>query len=111
MPLTHRLTLSGIAADSMISKTTQRLGKDGVVRRDYPTFAGSQMLHRVKTENGHMRNRADATPTILRTQGVTSVLDHNQAVALSQFQDRIQIRGVTGIIDRKYCFCACVHLS
>src|SRR5580692_3713015 len=65
VPLACLLPLPSVNVDSVVSKAAKGLSKNRVVSRDHPAFAGCQMLHRMKTEDGHVCHTAHATAAIL----------------------------------------------
>ena len=58
MPLSRCLALARVAADAVIAKAAQRLGKLRIVGGHHAAFARGDVLHRVKAENGHVRHAA-----------------------------------------------------
>ncbi len=101
MPLPGGLPLPRVAADAVIAKAAQRLGELRIVGRDHAAFPGRDVLHRMKAEDGHVRQAADPTALVLGAQSVAGIFDHHQPMALGQFEKRSQVRGMPGIIHRQ----------
>src|SRR5258706_7554613 len=76
-PLPALLPLPRSAADAVIAKSPQRLRQLRIVRSDHAAFPGSQVLHRMKAEHGHISDAADAPPQMLSAQSMAGVLDQN----------------------------------
>ena len=98
MPLPRGLPLARVAADAVIAKAAQRLGELRIVGRDHAAFSGGDVLHRMKTEDGHVRQAAHPTAFVLGAQGMAGIFDHDQPVALGQFKNRLQVGGMAGIV-------------
>ena len=92
MPLPRALPLAGIAADSVISKAAQRFRKVRIVGGDHATFAGGEMLHRMKAENGHVRTERPPVGRGIPRPARGGVLDHDQPTTFGDLQNRVQIR-------------------
>ncbi len=87
MPLSRGLALARVAADAVVAKAAQGFGKLRVVGRDHAAFSRGDVLHRMKAEDGHVRQAAHLAAFVLRAQGVAGILDHHQPVAVGELQE------------------------
>src|SRR5205807_1667919 len=104
MPLAFALTIASIAADSVITKFSQRIDKVGIVRGHHATLARSQMLDWMKTEDRQMGNATYTPASVLRAECVARIFDYGQATALSNFEKDREISGMSSVVDRQQSF-------
>ena len=84
----------------MIAKAAQGFSEVGAVGGDHATFPGGDVLHRVEAEDGHVRDAAHAAAAVFGAESMAGVFDHDQAMPIGEFQDRVQIGGMAGVVDR-----------
>ena len=104
VPLAFTLAFAGLAADSVIAKFSQSIGKSGIIGRDHSAFTRGQMFHGMKTENRHVRDASHAAAAILRAQRMAGIFDDGQPVAVGDLQQFIEIGGMPCVIDRQQRF-------
>jgi|SRR3974377_345687 len=75
VPGTGVLTLPGVIGNPVVAKQTQSLGQSIIVRNDHSAFARRDVLHRMKAERGHVRDRSNLAAVILGAKGVAGVLN------------------------------------
>ena len=88
MPLARGLALPRVAADAVIAKSAQGFGEVGIVGGDHAAFAGGDVLHRMKAEDRHVRQAADPAASVLGAQRMAGIFDHDQPMALREFENR-----------------------
>src|SRR5260370_7254769 len=102
VPLSFSLTLPGIARNAVITKSPQRLCVVGAVGGDHAALSCRKVLHWMETEDRHMRNAANSAIPVFGAESIRSVFNHSHSIAVSKFQDRIQIGRMSRVIDPKY---------
>src|SRR5580765_4269591 len=74
-PGTQGFALSMVGRDPMIPEGAHPLGQNRVIRRNHSTFAGGDVLHRMKTKSAQIGERANWPALITRADRMTGIGD------------------------------------
>jgi len=78
----------------------QCLREARIFRRDHSALTGREVLYRMKTKNSHVGDAAYLAPMTFSAERVAGIFDDGQSVPLGKFQKGIEVRGMTGVVNR-----------
>ncbi len=76
-PLAIFLTLSRVATDSVIAKSTHLLGVLQIIRHHHSAFTCSQVFDRMEAENRHVQDASNPASFVFGAQRVASIFDNH----------------------------------
>ena len=91
----------GVAVDAVEAQPPHALGDLRIGRRHHAALGGGEVLGRVEAEAGRVRPGADPPAAVLGARSVCGVLDHDQAVALRERREPVEIARLSREVDRQ----------
>src|SRR5688572_21365064 len=90
-PRSLTLAFAMIGGDAVIPEQTKPIGKIPIIGRHNAALAGRDLLDRMKTERGHVRDGTDRPAAIGRAHCMSSVFDENGTASLRKVHQLVEI--------------------